>query len=107
MGDYVLSGELFEKVASKVDGMTEQFTEEERRALEAVFQLAGAALSELATDVDGFASFTTSSSDAPFADTVFSDAWFRASPSPSSGGTVLSSLSRGYKVGSLLDMFGF
>lgn len=54
MADFTVTDADLEALATKLDGMTEAFTDAERAALTAVFALAGAGLSSITGDVEGF-----------------------------------------------------
>lgn len=54
MADHTVTNADLEALATKLDGMTDEFTDAERAALTAVFALAGAGLSSVAGDVEGF-----------------------------------------------------
>ena len=110
--DGVISGTTIAALAAKLDEMSGEFTAEEQAALDAIFELAGAALNELSKDVDGFASLSPvgSSSNAPVARPAFAASWFGTAResdglSQAARGSRVASLDHGFSAGLMRNWF--
>jgi hypothetical protein len=70
MAQTTITNDDIAALASKLDAMADRFDEHERAALHAVFHLAGAAMSDVAIEVEGYGQGAT-----PTSFSVTSDTW--------------------------------